>query len=129
VLKKPKDKKKPSRKNLVKKADTAFASYIRSLSPQCTFCARPTEHCFHIISRSYYSVRWDEENAVPSCAGCNMEMNYHPHKFIEFLIKQRGPEFYLTLCEKSKKQQKLYADDLIGIAQRFTDKLANKAQI
>lgn len=50
-------------------------------------------------------------------------MNFHPHKFIEALIKQRGTDFYLNLCEKSKRQTKLYADDLISIASDYESRL------
>lgn len=135
ILRKPKDQKKPSRKNLIKKADTAFATYIRSKSPVCYFSGyihqenRDTEHCFHWVSRRYYATRWDELNATHSCSGCNLEMNYHPHKFIEVLIRREGVNRYLDLCERSKRQEKLYADDLVRIADEFTEKMAKNGLI
>jgi len=88
--------KKVNRKSLVKKLDTAFSQYIRAKHIKehgdiCPFCKRERiQHCFHFLSRISHSTRWLELNAIGSCAGCNMLMEYEPSSFITWFIDNRG---------------------------------------
>jgi hypothetical protein len=79
----------PSRKTLVNQLDSVFALLIKNRDRKrlgkCPFhhlSAAPIEHCFHFITRSKHSVRWDTRNAVGSCAGCNFRYE-HDQTFID----------------------------------------------
>ena len=111
--------KKPSiRKLLILKLDNLFSLYIRlktknTFGPYCPFCSKnPIECCFHFITRSKYSVRWDERNAVGSCHGCNYRMEYDPHKYVQWYIKNYGQEKYDELIKDSNIIRKLDNEDL-----------------
>jgi len=112
-----KKKKSPSRKSLVKKADTAFSLHIRALYPFSFFSGKPTECCFHIVTRSKHSVRWSLDNAVGSTMGENYEMEFNPHKFISILIQKRGLPWYEALVRRSNEIRKHTREDLARIAE------------
>ena len=46
--------------------------------------------CAHIISRSYRSVRWDERNAMPLCAGAHVYFTHHPLEWERFVLNYSG---------------------------------------
>lgn len=108
---KPRRKKSP-RKTLVRKADIAFSLYIRALYPVSFFSGKPTECCFHIVSRSKHSVRWSLDNAVGATMGENYEMEFNPHKFITILIEKRGLPWYEALVRRSNEIRKHSRADL-----------------
>ncbi len=114
---KPRRKKNPSRKSLVRKADTAFSLHIRALYPTSFFSGKPSECCFHIVTRSKHSVRWALDNAVGSTMGENYEMEFNPHKFISILIQKRGLPWYENLILRSNEIRKHTRQDLELIAQ------------
>jgi hypothetical protein len=114
---KQKRKRAPSRKSLVRKADTAFSLHIRALYPVSFFSGKPTECCFHIITRSKHSIRWALDNAVGSTMGENYEMEFNPHKFISILIQKRGLPWYENLVRHSNVIRKHGRGDLERIAE------------
>ena len=118
-MKKPKKPKAKSRKWLVREADRVFSLYIRAKYPRSFFSGNTTEHCFHLISRSKYALRWSEDNAVGSTAGENFEMEFNPHKFIAQIIKIRGLAWYEDLVRRSNVIAKFSNDDLRGIIERY----------
>lgn len=118
---KAKRKKLPSRKSLVRKADAAFSLKVRELYPVSFFSGKPTECCFHIITRSKHSVRWSLNNAVGSTMGENYEMEFNPHKFISILIQKHGLPWYEELIRQSNKIRKFTREDLQGIIERGHD--------
>ena len=111
--------KKSPRRKLVAELDRVFSLYIRAKSKVCVFCGKPTEHWFHIITRAKYAVRWDESNAVPSCAGCNFRMEYDPHPFIKWYIDTYGLPAYEDLILRSNKIAKFSADDLQNMIDKY----------
>lgn len=123
-----------SRKGLVKKLDSLFSFYIRIKSKRlygrCPFhpieCFRPIQQCFHFITRSKHSVRWDERNAVGSCAGCNLRME-HDTTFIDTVLswykKTHGEPAWEALKADSLKIAKFSREDLKAIVEEIRKKL------
>jgi transcription elongation factor Elf1 len=96
-----------NRKTLVAKLDALFSTYIRirdkrRFAGKCPFCkVRPIQGCFHWVTRSKQSVRWDESNAVASCNPCTLKFEYHPPEFIQWFLANIGQEAYDALILKS----------------------------
>lgn len=109
---------KRSRKALVKAADAAFSRTIRNQYPFSVFSGKPTECCFHIVTRSKFAVRWDLDNAVGSTMGENFEMEFNPHRFITALISTRGLPWYEALIRRSNETRKFSRADLEHIAEK-----------
>ena len=90
-----KDAKRSGRRALVKSLDTLFSLFIRARDKArfgglCPFVhsdgrPRPIECCFHFITRSKFSVRWNPLNAVGSCFGCNVRYE-HDQLFVESVL-------------------------------------------
>lgn len=89
------------RKQLVKRLDAAFSILVRIKTKQeighCAFCPNPIQDCFHFLTRSKYSIRWDFRNAIGSCKGCNFKNEFDPHSFIAYFLKRWGQEAYEKL--------------------------------
>lgn len=95
-----------TRKGLVRKLDEAFSIYIRARDIKifgcCPFCQkRPIEHCFHWLTRAKYATRWDEENAIGSCAGCNYRMEFEPAIFYQWYVRRWSQDKLDALILKS----------------------------
>lgn len=103
------------RKRLVKALDKAFSLAVRAKCSKCTFCGGPVEHCFHYVTRSKYSVRWDFRNATGSCAGCNFRYEFDPHFAISYFISFHGLPAYEQLIRDGNQISKHSNDDLQGI--------------
>jgi hypothetical protein len=125
---------KSPRKRLIDRLDTLFSEYIRTRDKRrfgsCPFhlgSRKPIECCFHFITRSKYSVRWDERNAVGSCHACNYKMEFDPHPFIHWYISTNGKEEYDRLYYSSHTIAKFSTADLemilAGIKLRFENVL------
>jgi len=127
-------KRRMSRKSLIRKADAIFSKYIRARDSllydgKCVFCGkREINQVFHIITRSKYSVRWDEDNAFGSCGRCNLVNEFNPHPFIAKYIKMKGLEQYKKLVELSNVTT-VFDDYTLGeIIVAYTRKLQNLRQ-
>lgn len=106
-------------KSLVRAADVAFSLHIRARDPLSVFSGKPSECCFHIVTRSKHSVRWDPDNAVGATMGENYEMEFNPHKFIAALIAKRGLPWYEDLVSRSNQIAKRNRADMEEIIARF----------
>ena len=52
----------------------------------------------HIISRTYWSTRWDPKNGVAGCLDC------HDHKTIMAWLEETDPERYDWVMEQKQRQ-------------------------
>jgi hypothetical protein len=91
--------KAPTKRGLIKKLDKVFSLYIRHKYAKdgmvrcytCTAMKPPKEmQCGHFISRSYYILRWEEDNARPQCASCNLYHQGQQYEFGRRLEKEIG---------------------------------------
>lgn len=123
VLSRPKRKK--SWKALVRLADKAFSGFIRRRDPFSIFSGKPTECCFHVVTRDKYSVRWDPGNAVGATHAENFEMEFNPHKFTQVLIEKKGLAWYEALVKRSNVIVKRSWADMEAIIAKFNGEEAN----
>lgn len=79
-------KKKPSRKNLIKKLDKLFSLKVR-VNGVCELrnldnvkCGGGLQ-CAHIITRSRKALRWDFNNALCLCAGHHVYFTHNPDQW------------------------------------------------
>lgn len=86
---------------LKKKLDEVFSKHIRTKFSRegkcaCYTCSKvfliKDIQCGHFVSRTYTSVRWDENNCRPQCVGCNIFGGGRPLDFEEHLVKDIGVE-------------------------------------
>jgi 5-methylcytosine-specific restriction endonuclease McrA len=84
------------RKRLKAQLDAFFSILIRRrgmkrTGGKCELCGkRPIEVCFHFVSRGSYATRWDTDNAVASCRGCNFEETFRKQKYRDIHISKVG---------------------------------------
>ncbi len=126
-------KKKPSRKNLVKKLDTIFSQYIRQRHAnngvaKCITCGKQ-EHwkklqCGHFMSRKHFNTRWDEINCQVQCAGCNVFKYGEQYLFSVWLDSHIGPGTAEAMAQKSKQLNKLKDFELIELINFYKEKVA-----
>lgn len=115
---------KMTRKKAVKEADKWFSIYIRNRDIKeyvlCPFCKKNyIDNCFHFFSRKVYATRWDENNAIGSCRGCNMLMEFSPYQFYKWFADNYG-QFCLDLLNaKYNSKMVMKTDTIIAIAERY----------
>lgn len=120
------------RKRLVARLDSVFSLLVRLRSKRlyhgaCPFHEttpyRPVTQCFHFITRSKHSVRWDLRNAVGSCAACNLQYE-HDQTFVDFVFdwykEIYGQEAWDTLKRDSNRISKFSNDDLRVLLESLT---------
>jgi 5-methylcytosine-specific restriction endonuclease McrA len=130
MLKKPKDKKKPSLKNLKKKLDHVFELYIRHRDFfRCFTCGitypnNTTDmHAGHLISRKQHATRWDEENVFAQCARCNFRHVWQPHIYTDMYVQRFGADQYHKIVEKSHEIFKVNKGSLEPLIEKYENKL------
>ena len=75
---------KKRRQNFMFQADRLFSAYIRNRDGRCLNCGTFERlQCAHVHSRSYKSIRTDEDNAVALCASCHV---FYTHRPIEWRL-------------------------------------------
>jgi hypothetical protein len=117
------------RKRLVRALDTVFSQYIRKRDEStCYTCGRGLNHgltmqCGHLLTRSCYSTRWDENNAKCQCSGCNITHEFHPETFTLKYIQQHGLPAYEALVYKHKSVAKFSSSDLKILIEYYRAKM------
>jgi len=112
------------RKKLVKKLDEVFSLYIRQRDKKCVLCGT-TENlqAGHVITRTKYSVRWDENNVFCQCRACNYRHEYNPEIFIMWYIQKYGNAAMQNLIRKSNNLVKYKNSDLKEMICYYREKL------
>lgn len=75
--------------------------------------------CAHIVSRSYRSVRWSEDNAMPLCAAAHTYYTHHPLEWEDFVTMRIGDDAFAAL--KKRALQK-WDGDLDGVLVRLASR-------
>lgn len=108
----PRKVRKTSRSKMSQTADTLFSKIVRhgggcvyhgsEFSPDCWGggCAGPVQ-CAHIVSRTYRSVRWSEDNAMRLCAGAHVYMTHHPLEWENFVTMRIGDDAFAALKRRA----------------------------
>lgn len=127
-----KKKRRTERSILVGQLDALFSQFIRTrdkiaFGGVCPFGhkngpQKPIECCFHFLTRSKYSVRWDPRNACGACHDCNLENEYNPHRFVEWYLKTYGRRQFDAIVEKGHGLARFDNEDLRDIKADLTRK-------
>ena len=78
-------------------------------------CAGPAQTC-HIVSRTYRSVRWDENNAYCMCAGAHRLMTNRPLEWERFVTGTMGAADFEALKIRALKP---WNHDIEGVLVRL----------
>jgi len=121
--KKTRKTKKTARQRAIKKADDAFSLYIRTRDKRCVLCGKETElTAGHLITRSRWSVRYDEDNVFCQCTSCNLKHEYYPEIFTAWYISRFGEKKYEELVIKSQQPKKYTTQELLELAEYYKEK-------
>ena len=119
-MKKPtvsKVKRKTPAKKRRDRLDRLWADDVKLIAgSKCEYCSKTTTlNSHHIFGRSNFRLRWDVDNGMCLCAYHHMLGNVSAHKspllFAEFMIKERGQEWYASLLKKASPEFKLGSVD------------------
>jgi predicted restriction endonuclease len=106
--KKAKVKKKPTKTQLNKKADTEWSLSVKEKAGfKCEVCGSTQSlNSHHIFGRKNYSTRWDIDNGICLCVGhhkFNPKFSAHesPTLFTDWVKQYRGLEWYEKLRAKA----------------------------
>ncbi len=130
-------KRKITRTQLIKKADTLASQYVRQFYAKdgvlkCYTCDHYAEikkmQNGHWVVRQYKYVRWHLDNMRPQCYACNFLYNGRPHVFRERLVNEIGEE-RVKRVEKLATYLFTEKDDfIVRIIEDFKQKLASFAE-
>ena len=119
--------KKITRSKLVKKLDTVFSQYIRLNNADnnknciCVTCNKTIFwkeiQAGHFMSRKHYSIRWDERNVKPQCAGCNVFRYGEQYKYSLYLGEELSSELHIL----SKKIIKYTNNELLEMINYYNN--------
>ncbi len=121
-----------SRKNIVKKLDAVFSTYIRLRESkneiaQCYTCGKKDNYkklqCGHFQSRKHYSTRWDETNCQVQCYACNVARYGEQYIFGNNLNAEYGENTSDKLLKKSRDITKFSNADLLGKIDMYKNKI------
>ena len=102
--KKKKKVKKLTKGNFYDAIDIPFNAYIRNRDGnRCVQCGSTDNvQCGHVIPKNaHLNIRWDEENAFCQCGKHNLQHNYNPSLYTDWVLKTH-PGRYETLCLRSR---------------------------
>jgi 5-methylcytosine-specific restriction endonuclease McrA len=117
---------------LIADAQIAFNGFIRERDKGkgCFVCGRPftdkpgqVQHAGHVRSRGAAGhLRFNEDNAMGECEGCNGPHGAKPHQIEAGAIARIGAERYAELCADNTPH-KWQRDELIAIKHEYRAKL------
>src|SRR3990167_389776 len=114
-------KKLKSKKPTKKEADKLFSLLIRKRG-KCERCnSKFNLQCAHIISRRYFSTRFDIENAIPLCQRCHFFYTYHPIEWENWIINRIGNKRFQELKRKALSLKRIDYKELINELKRKLD--------
>lgn len=118
----PRKVRKTTRGKMGRIADKLFGQIVR-LRGVCLEAIHNDYHrcagsiqCAHVVSRSYRSVRWSEDNAMPLCAGAHVYYTHHPLEWEGFVTMRIGDDAFAAL--KRRALQK-WDGDIEGVCVRL----------
>ena len=111
--------------------DKVFSAYIRNRDNRiylgvCPICGRrEIEVCFHFFPRKNMALRWEPDNCVGSCSGCNYEEHMRrgvaasDGKFSQDHIRIVGAQRYSELEALKGQPFKKSAAELVDMVAHF----------
>lgn len=108
-------------KQLRKKLDVYFATYIRLKYKECCTpggCNGPIQ-AGHLITRGATRTRWDERNCFGQCRSHNFLHEYRPEIMTQWYIKTFGMEQYNEIVRLSKITWKPTKPELLALIEKY----------
>lgn len=100
-------RKKPSQKALVAKADALFSVIVRAPG-FCMNCgATQNLQCAHGFSRRYRNTRWDERNGFALDRACHVYFTHRPIEWDDWMLKRMGLTMYEEVRALALSTQKV----------------------
>ena len=119
--------KKPSRKTIVKKLDTAVSLYIRQRDGYCVQCKSGEKLTNgHVFTRTSYSTRWDtadDGNCHTQCWGCNFNHGRDQWPYFAWYIGRFGMDRFEQLRREHKAPIKYTTPQLIEMLEEINELL------
>lgn len=120
-------KRLPSIKSLKTRAWTAFAKYIRSLSPYCYTCDAPANQAGHYVHNNDKpnmtlggnALWYNEKNVHNQCARCNLFMSGNLARYSERLEAQYGFGVIQELGKLHRTVKKWSREEVTAIAEKY----------
>ena len=106
-----------------KQADDLFREIVnKKYNSICVNCnSKYHPQVAHLISRGYYTVRWDINNAVILCSSCHVKFTFKPLQWEQWIIKRIGQFEYDNLKRKALTYQKIsYPEIIEGLIGQLT---------
>ena len=111
------------RKAAIKYADEQFSLYIREKERRCFTCGTTRNlQCGHLISRSFISTRWVEDNGHAQCVECNQRHEEDESIYKDMFIEEYGQEAYDNLKSRSCRPFLKTAEEIRGIGREYKQK-------
>ena len=108
----------------MKRADRWFSIYIRNKygGRGCYTCGATQRQmqCGHYLSRGLHNIRWEEDNARPQCALCNMFHGGSIEDFRTRLVEEIGEERIAELNRIAR--EKISTDRIEELATYWREK-------
>lgn len=132
TLKYPKPQKRRKKEDRIsfkaalKRADSAFAKFIKARDGNiCCTCGKHSKRieCGHFIPRGHMAIRFDERNSHSQCTRCNHYLGGDPVRYRKFMIEQYGMRVVEELEIKSQMSIHRKAEDLLWLEKHFKEKL------
>ena len=133
-LNKPKKKKAPSRKKIVKDLDDIFSLFIRLSAADengNVYCVTSgafghwkTMHAGHFYTRGRYPTRWDETNVHVQSVHSNIFLKGDYIRYTTYMIDRYGREYIDELERKSLSSQKFTTPELKEKIEYYKGKVA-----
>ena len=122
-------KAKPTRKNLVKRLDTAVSLYIRARDKRCVQCGSTKNLTNgHVFTRRYHSTRWDiskDGNCHTQCWSCNYKHGWQPLEYYNWYIGTFGQKKFDKLYKRHKTTRKFSNGELLILLEEINGKRKN----
>jgi len=112
-------------KRAKKKADTAFALYIRNRDNKCMLAGLDNVRCggglqcMHLRTRGVYILRFDEVNAMAGCAGHHVYYTNHPSDW-DHLLQEFFPERWAYIEEHKNEEAHYKLSDYQELERFYT---------
>src|SRR3990167_6308421 len=118
-------KKKPSRKNLIRRLDNLVRKIVLERTPHCVLAASncsPVLQAGHIFSRSHYATRWDLTNVWTQCSSHNLLHERDQWPFFSWFQSEFGPEKFEELRAKHYQLTHYKSSDLLALLDQLGGK-------
>ena len=102
---------KKQKKRTQKDCDKLLSPLVKSISPECMLCGKPTQVAHHFFHKSKcLALRYRVENLINLCNGCHYMLHFDEGYWAGKIIEIRGMKWFKKL-DKVKQSNKKFKPD------------------